>query len=372
MNTLRLRSSMRASWVIGRERIELCVRWLWITLFGLWFCLSFYGPATADAAAPAVDIEVINEGNRSILAPQEWAEVLGKAGFNRVSIRSKRLGDTPGVENIGTAKFPRYRVIAFLRNDRIVFPSGDQFNQREFRKIQEWLRNLQQGGDGTGDNTQGPFGLSAAQLDRARQQMSAQVNIATDRMERAELIDRLLAEQRLPLVIDKREREKIVRSVTSSENLEGLATGTALAALLRPLGLGLYPLDGAIRWRVIEKTNKNQVWPVGWDSDQSAARTVPVLGKQVETQKVTVPLRDAMLQLAARMGVPILLDDRELARAGVKANANVTMRAGRFIHSAVLRQLLRQHQLTFAVRLDDAAQPFLWVSTLASLQPDKP
>ena len=146
MNTLRLRISTRALRVNDRDWLETCVRWLWITLFSVSFCLSFYGPATADAAAPAVDIEEINEGNRSILAPQEWAEVLGKAGFSRVSIRSKRLGDAPGVENIGTAKFPRYRVIAFLRNDRIVFPSGDQFNQREFRKIKEWLHNLQQGG----------------------------------------------------------------------------------------------------------------------------------------------------------------------------------------------------------------------------------
>ena len=372
MNTLRLRTSTRGLRVIDRNWIETCVRWLWITLFNVSICLSFCGPATADAATPAVDIEVINEGNRSIIAPQEWAEVLGKAGFSRVSIRSKRLGDTPGVENIGTAQFPRYRVVAFLRNDRLVFPSGDQFNQREFLKIKQWLRNLQQGGDGSGDNTQSPFGLSATQLDRARQQMSAQVNCATDGMELAELIDRLHAEQRLPLAINKSQREKIVRSATSSENLKGLATGTALAALLRPLGLGLHPIGGADRWRVIEKTNKNQVWPVGWDSDQSAARTVPMLGKQVETQKVTLPLRDAMIQLAARMGVPILLDARELNRAGVKTNANVTMRAGRFIHSAVLRQLLRQHQLTFAVRLDDAAQPFLWVSTFASLQPDKP
>ena len=372
MNTLRLQISIRTSRVFDRERIQPCVRWLWIVWLGLTCCLSFFGSDSADAAAPAVDIEVIHEGNRSILAPQEWAEVLGKAGFNRVSIRSKRVGDTPGVENIGTAKYPRYRVVAFLRGDRLVLPPGEQFHQREFGKIKEWLRNLQQGGQQAGDNAQRPFGLSAAQLARARQQMSARVNIATDGKQRAELIDRLLADQRLPLMIDNRLREKIARSAASSENLEGLATGTALAVLLRPLGLGLYPVDGADRWRVIEKTRESQVWPVGWDSDQSAARTVPVLGKQVETQKVTLPLHGAMLQLAARMEVPILLDDRELARAGVNAKASVTMRAGRFIHSAVLRQLLRQHQLTFAVRLDDAAQPFLWVSTFDSLQPDKP
>ena len=78
MNTLRLRISTRALRVNDRDWLETCVRWLWITLFSVSFCLSFYGPATVDAAAPAVDIEVINEGNRSILAPQEWAEVLGK------------------------------------------------------------------------------------------------------------------------------------------------------------------------------------------------------------------------------------------------------------------------------------------------------
>ena len=372
MNNVKGQVILRTSRNIIRGKIQPCIRWLWlawiVALYGLNLCCA----ASAGAASPAVEIEVIHEGSRSILAPQQWAEVLGKVGFSRVSIRSNRAGDELSVENIGSDSFPRYRVVAFLRNDRLVLPPAEQYNQRELGKIKAWLRDLQQGGIEAAGGTQGPFGLSPVQLDRARQQMAARVRIDTQGKDRAELIDRLIGDQRLPLTLKDRQREQIARSAAFPDSLEGLATGTALAVLLRPLGLGLQPIDGADRWRMIEKTGADPVWPIGWDSDQSAARTLPVLGKQVETQQVDLPLNEAMSQLAARMDIPILLDYRELASASVNPKANVTMRAGRFIHSAVLRQLLQQHRLTFAVRLDDAAQPFLWISTFKSLQPNAP
>ena len=121
-------------------------------------------------------------------------------------------------------------------------------------------------------------------------------------------------------------------------------------------------------WRFVEKRPGEAVWPVGWESDQSAARTLPILGKQVETQKVTIALDSAIRQLAQRMNVPLLLDVRELDAEGIDTSAKVSMRSGRFLYSAVLRHLLHQVRLSFAVRLDDAAQPFLWVSTYQSLK----
>ena len=335
---------------------------------GYQICLSACSMSSAIAASPTVEIEVINEGSRSILAPQEWAEILGKAGFARVSIRSRRSGDTPGVENIGSARQPRYRVTAFLRNDRIILPPSSQFNKRELGNIKEWLRKLQQGDGDASGSLQGPFGLSAAQLDRMRNQMASRVDINTKEKPRAAVVDQLTANQDFSLAISALLRQKIVRTERTSQELKGLATGTALAVLLRRVGLGLQPRKDGTRWSVIEKKRDNLVWPVGWDSDQSAARTVPVLGKQVETQVVTLSLNDALEQLAARMEIPILLDYRELAKAGINPKAPVSMRSGRFIYSAVLRHLLRQHQLTFAVRLDDSTQPFLWVSTYDSLQ----
>ncbi len=369
MNNFRRQAMLRTSRGIGVANTESVMRWKWVGWILTLHVISLFCPASASATTPAVEIEVIHEGSRSILAPQQWAEVLGRAGFSRVSIRSRRVGDEPGVENIGSSKFPRYRVVAFLRDDRLVLPPAEKCNQRELGKIKAWLRELQQGGNEAASNPMGPFGLSPPQLDRARQQLATRVGVATEGKNRAELINQLINDQRLPVEIDIRQRNQIAGSGAVSDSLEGLATGTALAVLLRPLGLGLQPTEGE-RWRVIKKTSDSPVWPVGWDSDQSAARTVPVLGKQVATQKVALPLNDAIAQLAARLDIPILLDDRELARSSVNRKANVTMRAGRFIHSAVLRQLLRQHQLTFAVRLDDAAQPFLWVSTFTSLRPN--
>ena len=337
--------------------------WIGCQIFLASFCF-----ASAIASSPTVEIEVIHEGSQSLLAPQEWAEVLGRAGFARVSIRGRRSGDTPGVENVGSSQVPRYRVTAVLRNDKIILPPSEQFNKRDLGKIKAWIAKLQKGGLGAPGNLQDPFGLSATQLDLLRKQMAVHVDANAKDKQRDQVIDRLLANQNFSVAMDARMRQKSAQGGAVSQEFAGLATGTALAAILRPVGLGLQPGRDRPTWTVITKMAGKEVWPVGWDSDQSAVRTVPILGKQVETQVVTLPLNDALAQLAARMEVPLLLDYRELAVEKIDPKAPVSMRAGRFLYSAVIRHLLRQHQLSFAVRLDDSAQPFLWVSTYNSLK----
>ena len=344
------------------------LRYLSVVWVGYHVCLSSLCCSSAVAADPPVEIEVIHEGPRSILAPQEWAEILGRVGFARVSIRGRRSGDALGVKNIGSAQRPRYRVTAFLRNDKIVLPPSSQFSKRELGNIKAWMHQLQKGGTDASSSLQEPFGLSAAELDLVRQQMAGHVQITTKGKQRSEVIGQLVAGQRFSVVIGGTIRQKLDRTQSVPEELAGLATGTALAALLRPAGLGLQPSWDKATWSVVKKKADNQVWPVGWDSDQSAARTVPVLGKEVETQVVTLPLNTALDQLADRMGIQILLDYRELEKKSINPKDPVSMRAGRFLYSAVIRHLLRQHKLTFAVRLDDSAQPFLWVSTFESLK----
>jgi len=326
--------------------------------------------SSARADSPAVEIEVVHEGVRSFVAPQEWAEILGRAGFARVSIRGRRSGDVPGVENIGSAQLPRYRVIAFLRDDKIVLPPSERFGKRDAGKIRTWVDQLRKGGLDTPENPKGPFGLSPQQLNVLRNQLATRVQEKTKGETVDHVVDRLLDKIRPAVEISAQARQELATQGVVTEELTGVATGTALAALLRPLGLGLKPQTrrGGVFWRIVAKQPKEEVWPVGWQSDQSAARTIPVLGKQVETQEVTLSLISALDQLAANMEVPLLLDARELSAEKIDPAAKVSMRSGRFIYSAVIRHLLRQLQLSFAVRLDDAAQPFLWVSTHKSLQ----
>ena len=329
---------------------------------------TFCNPAFA--ATPAIEIEVINEGVRSPTAPQEWAEILGRAGFARVSIRSRKSGDATGIENIGTSQVPRYRVTAFLRNDKLVLPPGDRFGKRDLRQLRSWIEKFQN--DITAQaSPKGPFGLSSQQLNLLREQMAVPVRQKTAGQLPKRILTAILRNRppAVELATGSR-RELEARDVVLTNELEGVATGTALAALLRPVGLGLHPeVSGSrVRWTVVERGAAESVWPVGWESDQSAGRTLPILGKRVETQKVTLPLDAAIRQLAERMNVSLLVDERELEAEEIDLTAEVSMREGRFLYSAVLRHLLRQQGLSFAVRLDDSAKPFLWVSTYRSLR----
>ncbi len=324
----------------------------------------------AFASTPAIEIEVINEGVRSPTAPQEWAEVLGRAGFTRVSIRSRKSGDAMGIENIGTSQVPRYRVTAFLRNDKLVLPPSDRFGKRDMRQLQSWIKKFQNE-IAEQANPKGPFGLSSQQLNLLREQMAVPIRQKTEGQSLTRALSAILRNRSPTVNFTSGLRRKLKsRDVILTTELEGVATGTALAALLRPVGLGLYPevSNGQARWTVVERATVESVWPVGWESDQSAGRTLPILRKWVETQKVTLPLEAGLRQLAGRMSVSLLVDTRELEAEGLDLSAEVSMQAGRFLYFAVLQHLLHQKGLSLAVRLDDSAKPFLWVSTYRSLK----
>ena len=335
---------------------------------GLLVVINFRG--SLFAASPAVEIEVVHEGVRSPVAPQEWAEILGRAGFSRVSIRSRKSSDVPGIEDIGTLRLPRYRVIAFLRNDKLVLPPADRFGKRDLRQIKSWIKRLQNDGIDTPENPKGPFGLSSQQLNLLRKQMAATVQQETAEQPMDRVMEEMLRTLTPTIQMSSQARRKLQNHSIVKNEFQGIAIGTSLAALLRPHGWGLKPemSAGQAVWRFVEKRPGEAVWPVGWESDQSAARTLPILVKQVETQKVTIALDSAIRQLAQRMNVRLLLDMRELDAEGIDTSAKVSMRSGRFLYSAVLRHLLHQVRLSFAVRLDDSAQPFLWVSTYQSLK----
>ena len=250
---------MFRGFVANTDEAKSCLRYLFALWIGYQIFLASFCLSSAIASSPTVEIEVVHEGSRSLLAPQEWAQVLGRAGFARVSIRGRRSGDTPGVENVGSSQVPRYRVTAVLRNDKIILPPSEQFNKRDLGKIKAWVAKLQKGGLGAPGNPQGPFGLSATQLDLLRNQMAVHVAGNTKGKQCDQIIDRLLASQNFSVAMDARMRQKVAQGGTVSQEFAGLATGTTLAAILRPVGLGLQPGRGRPTWTVITKIAGKEV-----------------------------------------------------------------------------------------------------------------
>src|SRR6476620_3712533 len=76
------------------------------------------------AAEPRVDLEIALEGGSVPTEARAWSEMLSKAGFSSVRIRSDK-GDSPSLETLGTAQSPVYKVIGILtKANQLVVPRG--------------------------------------------------------------------------------------------------------------------------------------------------------------------------------------------------------------------------------------------------------
>src|SRR5438128_954795 len=85
-------------------------------------CLAFC--ATARAAEPRVDLEVVTEPGFLPTEARAWSEMLTQAGFSNVRIKSGTT-DSPTIQTSGTASAPAYRIVGVLTSDnQLLLPKG--------------------------------------------------------------------------------------------------------------------------------------------------------------------------------------------------------------------------------------------------------
>jgi hypothetical protein len=137
--------------------------------------------------------------------------------------------------------------------------------------------------------------------------------------------------------------------------------------VLRPLGLVLLPekTRGAeVRLRVTDMRQADQVWPVGWPSEKNASERVPALLKFLNVEINDTPLAEALDAIQQRLEVPFLFDRNALARQRIDLDqAKVSLPSGKTFYGKILDRLLTQARLSWEVRVDEAEQPFLWISS---------
>ena len=152
-----------------------------------------------------------------------------------------------------------------------------------------------------------------------------------------------------------------------ADELSGLSSGTALAAILRPLGLVLVPrrgADGTITLAVTGFRNAEEAWPVGWPSETPAHQTVPKLMEFLKVDIQDQRLVDVLEILSSRLETKMLLDHNSLARHRVEpSQVLVSVPAGRSFYKRILDRVLIQNMLKSEVRVDEGGTPFFWIST---------
>lgn len=322
--------------------------------------------ATADDGR--VELSLTIAKGAPLTASQQWLPVLDEVGFSSTRISSEVPENPLEISKGGTDANPSYRVNGILTsNGDVLLPPGRKFSQSDKRGMKEWIRALRaQGPEGT-SGAKLPFGLTRAQFEEARKDFRTAVTTKTKGADPAATLKEITRGLTNPVVVDADAQRAFAESGAVRDEFQGLAIGTAVAALIRPAGLVLRPRanNGRIEYIISDGRGAGENWPIGWGSKEGSGKLVPTLLEKEETQDIEVPLAAALGEIQTRVGVPFAYDYNGMATIGVDlASAKTQMKAGQIYYGRLLTRMLTQAKLKYEVRQDDAGRPFLWISTI--------
>ena len=330
------------------------------------FITAAFVTSVSAWAEPPVELELVIRGRVTPTAPQRWNRILGQVGFSRPTIRSERIGDEFGIADEGTERRPVYRVTGYLLDDStILLPPRTRFTVRDTTALAKWVAELKANGIESAVAGTTAFGLTTSRFEQVRADLKSVLRFPTKGADARELVERIARTLRFPIRMDGRAERALAVDDPVRDNLLGLSTGTALAAVLRPAGLVLRPRyrAGQLEYAIVDAREKGDNWPIGWATKENSGKLMPTLFDRQETVEVEVPLSAALVELSSRTKVPFLLDHNGLALRRIDPQRTmVTIRGGKTYSGAILRHVLSQAGLQDTPRVDENDKPFLWIS----------
>jgi hypothetical protein len=323
--------------------------------------------ATA-AAAPRVELEVCTEQGFSITGGRDWTQMLGEVGFDSVRIRGAKGADAPAVQTQGTESSRVFRVVGILTSGGKLRLTGGTFGLGDRDKLAAWLAKLKEGGDEALTTKPAAFGLLPKQLVSVHEALAVPVVVSTKGKRPRDVAKQIAYGLSLKFIADAGPTRGLAADEPIADELQGLSSGTTLAAILRPLGLVMYPEKngGEIRLRIADSRDAAEQWPIGWPPPGNPRETAPELFKflNVEIAEGT-PLAESLAAIGQRVKVPMVIDYNALARLDIDlAEKKVGIPKTNTFYAKILDRLLFPAMLRYEVRVDEAGKPLLWVSSL--------
>jgi hypothetical protein len=320
----------------------------------------------AIAAQPRVDLELAMDSAMVPTEARAWSEMLGQAGFSSVRIRGVKASEEPAIQTSGNESAPSYRVTGVLTSDnQLLLPKG-RFNLSDRGRIEQWLRKLRDGGEEGVTVKPAAFGLLPRQLVAVHEALATPVKFSTAGRQPREVAKQIADGLTLKFISDAASQQALAVDEPVADELQGLSSGTVLAAVLRPLGLVLAPeiAGSEVRLRIGGGKTMKEHWPVGGPPKGNPRETLPDLFKYLKIEIDKTPLSESLTAIGERLKTPLLIDRNALARSQIDLSTNVALPEMNTYYLHALDRLLFQAKLKCELRIDEADKPFLWVTTI--------
>jgi hypothetical protein len=211
------------------------------------------------------------------------------------------------------------------------------------------------------------FGLLPTQLVQVHEALAVKVTFSTAGKSPREAAKQIADGLSLKFISDTASQRALASEEPIADELQGLTSGTALAAILRPLGLVLVPEKSGkdLRLRITDSRSAKEHWPVGWPAKDNPGQTVPELFTFLNVEITDTALGETLKAIGGRVKVPLLIDYNALARLEVDlATKKVELPKVNTFYAKALDRILFQSGLKYEVRIDEADKPFLWISSI--------
>lgn len=369
-----------------------CLRWHLVrgALCLLAFCAAASDALQAQLTQPAprgqqeiepgkttVRFEIGGERGSGVEA-QKWSELIGELGAS-IRIMGVTARFEPGVtERVqGTLRYVTVRGM-LDRSGKLIFPDRS-FTRKDFGKLKEWIDELKTYGAQGRPQGKPLWGLNRQQFVNLYQALAIPVTEQIAGLTVGFAVQKLAISEDYPVEMSQDGRAWILKqrleSETVRQKIKGFSKGTGLALLLNEFGLCFRPVrtpSGAITLIIQPLAETPDPWPVGWPlpEDTNRFEVAPKLFEIVEVELDEVPYLEVMHAIALKSGIPIRFDDYNIRVVGKmnleELRVSYPNRKGAW--TSVIRGVSAPNRLAADVMLDEAQEPFLWITTLKAQQ----
>ncbi|MEM7783258.1 MAG: hypothetical protein AAF623_07885 [Planctomycetota bacterium] len=312
-------------------------------------------------------LEISAEARGTIGAQQKWMTMLQDVGADRIVSKTLPNG-TPTIEESTTSRATLIRVQGFIVGNRLKLPGGS-FKIQDKAAIRALVQSLRDDGAKVALAEKKAFGLTSEQLVSLHQKLASPIQFETQQKKIGQLVKQIVGQNKdLNFVYDSVAKAALAGDEVFRDELQGLSTGTSLAAILRPLGLVLEPYreqGKPMEIRIVDSRSSEENWPIGWPPEIAPVRVEPKLFDRIDIEIRGFQMSIAMNAIQKRAKVPFIYDYNLMARDGVELDqVRVTLVQKQVSLMVAVSKLVRQTKprMFQELRIDENGKGFLWIT----------